>query len=331
MFFSYSVYNYMDKSESTAIDLLRCIAILSIIICHLYAYYENEWAQIFNIGVQVLFAISGYLYGKKQISGWKNFYLKRFLKIYKPYIIFVIPLFLIYFYMGVDIKIINVVTYVFMLLGIPYYFGNFPLHGMGHLWFLSAIFICYSTLPVLEYLRNKINAIYSSAAFLGALLFDLFELTTPVCYIWLFGFAYMIGNIDGIIKIIFKAFLYALAFFILCKVSIDDMTPNSLKWSFTHYIFGLVILLLSIDVAKVLHFNGCSILKFGGHFSYYVYLVHMIWIDGALSVLPYYKEKYLMASSCVLILTICSALQLWILSNIIIKSNKIYLWRKKSN
>ncbi len=51
-------------------------------------YYKNCWAQIFNIGVQVFWALSGYLYGKKTIESWGNFYKKRISKVYLPFLLF---------------------------------------------------------------------------------------------------------------------------------------------------------------------------------------------------------------------------------------------------
>lgn len=86
----------ITKSQSIAITWLRVFAMMSIVMCHILQTYGNKWAWVLNIGVQVFLAISGYLYGLKNIIDWKLWFYKRFNKLYIPYIIFVIISFILY-------------------------------------------------------------------------------------------------------------------------------------------------------------------------------------------------------------------------------------------
>ena len=74
--------------ESHGLVIIRVFAMLSIVVCHLFQSYNLGLAGLFNIGVQVFFVLSGYLYGTKMILDWKNWAKKRIHKIYLPYFVF---------------------------------------------------------------------------------------------------------------------------------------------------------------------------------------------------------------------------------------------------
>lgn len=73
---------------SKAISCIRGLAMLSIVVCHLLQTYDNDWAWVFNVGVQVFLVLSGFLYGHKEIHDWKGWFVKRLFKIYIPYLLF---------------------------------------------------------------------------------------------------------------------------------------------------------------------------------------------------------------------------------------------------
>lgn len=88
---------FISKQESSLLSLLRILATGSIIVCHILQTLDNRWAYIFNVGVQVFFVLSGYLYGHKTITGWGSWLKGRFQKLYIPFIIAV--LFFMVFYL----------------------------------------------------------------------------------------------------------------------------------------------------------------------------------------------------------------------------------------
>lgn len=80
----------LQSSESAAIVYLRSIAMISIVVGHLFQSLESSLIYVFNVGVQVFLIISGYLYGHRMIVGWRHWFTKRFLKIYLPYLLFIL-------------------------------------------------------------------------------------------------------------------------------------------------------------------------------------------------------------------------------------------------
>lgn len=89
----------ISESESKAIKYIRVGSMLAIVICHVLQVYSNRWAFVFNIGVQVFLALSGYLYGKRIIANWKQWTIGRVKRVYVPmflFLIVVLPFYLIF-------------------------------------------------------------------------------------------------------------------------------------------------------------------------------------------------------------------------------------------
>ena len=77
----------LSTSQSNAISIIRIIAMILIVSCHITQGYGQQIAFILNVGVQIFFLISGFLYGKVEIPSAMDFYKKRVVKIYIPFII----------------------------------------------------------------------------------------------------------------------------------------------------------------------------------------------------------------------------------------------------
>lgn len=146
----------MDQSESNAISLLRSLAMFSIVICHFLQAMNNRYCWVFNIGVQVFLAISGYLYGGKTIQNWPPWFKKRFMKLYIPYFIFFV--FCIPFYCLFAPEIINIKSVSIYFLNLQGIVATANIKGLSHLWFMTVIALCYLITPVLQ-LINKYRII----------------------------------------------------------------------------------------------------------------------------------------------------------------------------
>ena len=86
----------ISKIEINIIRYIRSYALFSIIACHFLQVYNNKWAWVLNVGVQIFLAISGYLYGNKNIVDWSKWFKDKIKKLYIPYIIYIILIFSIY-------------------------------------------------------------------------------------------------------------------------------------------------------------------------------------------------------------------------------------------
>ena len=119
---------------------------LMIILCHFLQYYANELAWWFNVGVQIFFVLSGFLYGNKEIESPVSFVKKQFKKILIPYYVFLVPVIALYFVFASEhIAVFSVVKSLFCA-GI--------IDGIGHLWFIGYILFCYLLTPFLYQIKK---------------------------------------------------------------------------------------------------------------------------------------------------------------------------------
>ena len=79
------------QRKNYSISLLRLIAMLFIVLCHFFQYYDVELAWWFNVGVQMFFCISGFLYANKKIDSAIDFITRNLQKILIPYFCFFNP------------------------------------------------------------------------------------------------------------------------------------------------------------------------------------------------------------------------------------------------
>lgn len=82
----------MNKFDSS-ITWLRVCAMLMIVGCHIMIVspyrFGTAAALLLNVGVEIFFMISGYLYGQREIPGkYTQWYAKRFLRLAPPYYLF---------------------------------------------------------------------------------------------------------------------------------------------------------------------------------------------------------------------------------------------------
>lgn len=134
----------LTYEQSNAISQLRVLAMLSIVSCHILQGFGNRWAWILNVGVQVFFVISGYLYGTKEISNWKMWFVKRVEKIYIPFILFVFVMLTLYAcFSDISIKSSFIIKYLLNIQG---------LMGGGKWTWTFVVYNCnFSLLPYCPY------------------------------------------------------------------------------------------------------------------------------------------------------------------------------------
>lgn len=107
----------ISQQESTAISYLRVAAMMSIVACHFMQALGSHWAWVFNVGVQVFLLISGYLYGHKHIDNWREWFGKRVVRIYIPYLLFIVAIIPAYLVAGL-MSVKNVIAYLFDIQGV---------------------------------------------------------------------------------------------------------------------------------------------------------------------------------------------------------------------
>ncbi len=117
--------NSISQKESIALSYLRIIATLLIVICHFLEAFDNRWAYVCNIGVQIFLVMSGYLYGRKEITHWKDWFIKRIEKVYLPMFILITIVFILYFFLcRNELSVLSCLMYYFDLQGFAFAGGG---------------------------------------------------------------------------------------------------------------------------------------------------------------------------------------------------------------
>lgn len=289
---------------SKAISCIRGLAMLSIVVCHLLQTYDNDWAWVFNVGVQVFLVLSGFLYGHKEIHDWKGWFVKRLFKIYIPYLLFLFAyLFLFLVFRKGTLSVMQAFSYIVDIQGFKI-LGGGKIPGLGHTWFLTAIAVCYAVTPLLQKLRRHADVVlpviimsavveycyvrfhlfYFSWIFLYAVgyYYPVAGRKLRLCVLLLFGlsFAYALSGIDGqIVR------------------DTGDVLNRVL-----HECFGFLSVLAGVPLlGACLAGKHIGIMRLLDEYSYEIYLVHVFAMRSPFSLLDdHYASIFLVVASTVL-------------------------------
>ena len=103
-----------------------------------------------NVGVWLFLFISGFLYGKKDISNVTVFYKKRLVRILVPYYIMLGVIILVNLLLGDSITAKELISSILCL---QWYGKTVP--NCGHLWYISCILFCYLITPILQWICEQ--------------------------------------------------------------------------------------------------------------------------------------------------------------------------------
>lgn len=168
------------KHSNYSISLLRFIALLFVIFCHVFEYIGSDLGEgrkiailgnYLCVGVQIFLIISGFLYGSKEnlfcdTQSRFDFIKKNFIKILTSYycyiLLFAIP---IYFFTTNYISKDSIKGLLTVSSFLP---------GIHHFWFLPYILFCYFITPFLydlrRYIQDKSNNVTGITIWGGVLL-----------------------------------------------------------------------------------------------------------------------------------------------------------------
>jgi peptidoglycan/LPS O-acetylase OafA/YrhL len=288
-----------DYNESQRLKFVRCIAVGMILLTHISQEYEiglEEWA---NTGVQVFLVISGFLLGQKDIGNWRIWFRKRFVRLIPPYYAVLILTALAY-WLFLNINIVDMrflahfSTLHFLI------FPEYPVWG-GHLWYISAIVLCYAVFP-LVYQTRRIPAPYFvlfifflSPPVLAGLFYKLplsYRLSADI-YAFVIGFA--IAHLFGTKPPLYLTAVFAgiTLFGMILKQTplLNSLWNTSVADTFAYLGMPWIRTLLGVSVFLIFYhpiFNQVSqmhIVNFTDRYSYEIYLCHKNFILGPLSLL----------------------------------------------
>ena len=242
-----------------------------------------------NVGVQIFFLTSGFLYGKIEVMQPLEFYKKRLLRVYISYILVVAVVLLIQGLIGTwQFNLRDVLIYACNLQE----FVSTSVDGLNHLWFLAVLMICYLLVP---WMQRQLN--YKPWLSVGVVIAASFVafLFVPKIYA---NCAWIMLFIAGMVYGKYETPKVSLSVLVGAAVLMAGMIPffrweNLVDAEWAHYSVwlhcGLAILIFSAIyylLPKILSENAnLQVLKQIDKISYEVYLVHFPLIMGPLALL----------------------------------------------
>ena len=277
----------ISLQQKNAITIVRVLSMLMIITCHILQGYNQPSAFLFNIGVQIFFLLSGFLYGKIEITSIASFVKKHFIKVYIPFILVVLCCAVIYTIFNIaDLSFRNIVPYLFNIQG----FVGDKIDGLNHLWFLSVLMICYFITPIAQRLLK-----YNSVLFIvlwilvGVVEFGfVHKMQSVAAWVMLYLLGMFWGKnenkwINTTLLII--STILSLVLFSCFKIEYL-FDPYMVRYSIgLHCILALWIMTVLYCMFSKLEIRIPKWLQCCNDISYEVYLVHHILILGPLSLL----------------------------------------------
>ena len=304
----------ISQTESSAISIVRIMAMLSIVVCHYLQAYNNNWAWVLNIGVQVFLVLSGYLYGHKRIDNWGKWYKMRVLKLYVPLFIYTtIVLTAIKYYTNTPVVWTNYITMS-------------AISGIDHLWFMKAIAVCYIITPLLQFFRKYALYALIIVTLLGAVEYGFLHINLfKFSWIELYAIGYYYGALDDESKVK-KGYLVSIVL-IACAVTSFCTWSKILEYDGAFNRSWHDILGTALCIGGIFAFNKFSIfelpkpLKLIDHNSFYIYICHHIYLIGPLS-LPLLIPNCYISASLAFVLIVVTTIIYACISNLIIDKLK---------
>lgn len=295
----------LTQNKDYSISLVRLLATVFIVACHIMQYNDFVLAWWFNVGVQIFLCMSGFLYSKKEITNPLGFYKKQLWKILVDYYIVVLTASLLQFiFLPQKITLFRFAKAFFL-------YGT--LSGGEHLWYIPYIILCYILTPVLASLMKMLYDKKSSLRLvLGSLLILLFSLVIFSSFFDYFNSAwvncYIIGFILGFCqdkcKPLFGKLFIAIS--VVCvvmnfsqiyveyfaKMQFSGAAAEIFRifCDYAHVALGC-FLFIALHLAFSVIFKkkppriGGKILDISDKLSYDVYLVHQFLILGPMSLM----------------------------------------------
>lgn len=300
------------------ISIIRILAMLSIVSCHIFQSLNMQIAFWLNVGVQVFLFMSGYLYGQKTIKNNKTWIIKQFKKILVPYYIYVLLIFVVYLLLARNELTRENILSLFFLKTI------FPLpKGLGHLWFILIILICYLITPLLQKIvksniysrKKKIILISIICIILESFFFQnkiYTEIHNVICYILGYILAYEKGKEKSKILEFIVIFLAILSNVIkVFDISCNNIVLNSICNILTlnsHILLGSAIFIILYKLLKninnILNETMKKYIDKIDSYCYYIYITHHVFILGPLSLInitPIFVVNLLIIIVCIII------------------------------
>lgn len=272
--------NTILSSESCCITTLRSLAMAMIVACHIVLSYDSNYYAVLNMGVQIFFVISAFLYAQKDIDNPPNWLKRRFMKLYPPLFIFLICAFSILFAAYPELFSFKKVLLYFM--NCQYFLGREQYQELDHLWFMTTIFICYLITPVLQRINNwGIFPILVIAVIMGL---NYYVSNGKFDWLLLYSIAYLLFRQSKVVslKVVFAMIIVVAS--VLPLLTWDHIISVDWQRLLVYDLTSMLLLILSLRL--FIHFNWgktSRVIEWISAYSFELYIVHNFFLHGRFS------------------------------------------------
>ena len=280
---------------------------------------------IFNCGVFMFLMISGYLFGTKQVTAFKSWFIKRITTVMIPAVLLSVIFIVVLFFYGEKTTIPTIVAYCADLEGLLFLNWNLAnklfheISGLGHLWFTTIIMLCYCMVPLFQKYCKPVQEkkqFRKASALLVVAAIVIFFVSKYIMLWYFFSFfiGYFAGKNNWLKKVNGKAIAIATG---VSAIIVIGRVFSKMYWeASSYYQVYSVLFQMTIGMYSVLLISFLSnkfpkisetigenkVINFLDKYSYYVYLCHGVLCLGTFNV--YEKFSMLQATGVFLIGTI---------------------------
>ena len=288
----------MKEDKYSFATWLRVFAMVLILLCHFFQRSNNTYldmaAQFFNVGNNIFFVLSGFLFGiqNKKYNFIFLLYQKRIKRIYIPNFLMIFIFFIINIILKKDIILIQ---WILQFLAIQ---GWYTVDGATHTWFITSLLLCYLITP----LFSKLEIIISNrkrAVSMGIVLIffpvllaytihpNISSLLVPVCWYTIAYFMgknfYKINITNKTLKIASTILIISFLVRIIARYYYDNtIFYNQVIAWYTHAISSYCIFFIFAFLFK--NKKAPTIIYNISNISYEIYLWHFMFTEGPLKI-----------------------------------------------
>lgn len=303
---SQTIHNRTYFSEVT---ILHVIGVISIFSCHVLQLTGPRMvAETLMSGIPIFLFVSGFLAGVKERSYNKRWMFLKARRILLPYYLVLISVFTIFVVLGghivprqwavLFVNLQGFTNFLFFNDQIGYWS---PLNiGLGHLWFVTIIMLCYLLVPFvnasykhLPWLRRNIWIFLIVLLFVVEPILIYYNMTIGNLLIFFIGFFFAKEKI-AITKKLFMWFMIAMCFFVLIRIVSKTYIDDTLLYN--HFISSLATKAIGVGIVVMVFYIRSlwpavidrmakwKIVIWIDAIIYEIFLIHHIFIKGSWSV-----------------------------------------------
>ncbi len=289
----------MNKRDFS-IEFIRVAAMFMIIIDHILCRITFPGValiiQVCNSGVFLFLFISGFLFGKKEIKNWGQWFKKRCFRILIPLWIFAAIDILIEYLLWHQFYPEHIFLYGFNLQGI-----KVATIGSINLWFVTLIMICYLITPLIQWIKMRsrmfLKAVVTLLIVLQMILayvtdsglFGNHTLSWCIIAVLVYGTGYIVGDKILAYSKSYKSMIISLMILligVLATVFGKKLLNETVFYERILFVYGMIcidqfLILLFYKLGSYIHnIKLKNIIQHFDRVSYEFYIVHGIVISA---------------------------------------------------